>query len=62
MNLKHTLYKGQNIFHNGMPPPQPWDINVQPTALFQTHKQYIEIPNTAHVEVIKLEQNNIKSK
>ncbi len=45
-----------------MPPPQPWDINVQPTALFLTHKQYIEIPNTAHVEVIKLEQNYIKSK
>ena len=34
-----------------MPPPQPWDINVQPTSLFQTHKQYVEIPNTAQVEV-----------
>jgi hypothetical protein len=41
-----------------MPLPQPWSINVQPDALFQTHEKFFEIPNTARVEVIKLDENN----
>ena len=34
-----------------MPPPEPWSILVQPTALFQNEVKKVEIPNTAHVEV-----------
>lgn len=35
-----------------MPPPQPWDIAVQPCELFKNEDRQIEIPNTSHVEVI----------
>lgn len=34
-----------------MPPPQPWDIVVQPMGLFRDEVKLIEIPNTAQVEV-----------
>lgn len=34
-----------------MPPPQPWDIPVQPKGLFQKDKVKLEIPNTAYVKV-----------
>ena len=36
-----------------MPPPQPWDIVVQPMGLFRDEIKLIEIPNTAQVEVSK---------
>lgn len=39
------------IISNGMPPPQPWDIVVQPMGLFRDEVKLIEIPNTAQVEV-----------
>jgi hypothetical protein len=41
------------IISNGMPPPQPWDIVVQPMGLFRDEVKLIEIPNTAQVEVSK---------
>lgn len=37
-----------------MPPPQPWDIVAQPTAMFRDEIRLIEIPNTAQVEVENL--------
>lgn len=44
-----------------MPPPQPWQIPVHPSALFQDQETKIEIPNTAHVEVQSLQYNYIKN-
>lgn len=46
------ILKGQVIISNGMPPPQPWDIMVQPVAMFKDEVRLIEIPNTAQVEVL----------
>jgi hypothetical protein len=45
-----TPYQGQVITNTGVPPPQPWDIPVPPSVLFNNEVRNVEIPNTAHVE------------
>lgn len=43
-------YNGEVVVNDGRPPPQPWDIAVQPEKLFVNHKHMKEIPNTALVK------------
>lgn len=40
------------LLNNGLAPPLPWDIPVQPKEIFEKEIFKLEVPNTAHVKVL----------
>lgn len=62
IKIKNIIYinEGQPLIHNGLPPPQPWSIPVNPSQMYKDETRLVEIPNTSRIEVNKRKHTFIK--